>query len=408
MASVLDFAKKNLGLDRPENSQSTRKILEEREWNSLASQIKSFSLKVPTSIYNGARPYQGDTQLYQGTHQVDTTTLDSMDQLIKDADSVSCSLQNYSLRLDLTWIIILSLSNLNPLLKRLLSVISPIILVGPYLFIIFASLSDNAPTLKQIISSNLILDCSTRKNLKSLSQWDCQLEDGKYNQMDQYSVRTDQPCPDQSVSHLNLYSSQGLQVQPQTRTHNQSPKLKEHSNYHRQDSTQRESSEDHPPQLLSGSSERHTTGLDQRMQALNRDWERLSTKSSKNHREAISEIPKQSSTSGLSISKFLQFNPGSHSLDQVPIILNLDPRQTIHHHRPPVCDPFAKPGLVLFDKQTYNNANWVPLNKMCEPGFDYLTSLRNIAPIPINSSFQISDTAINHPTRPKAHPTLSQ
>ncbi|CAH7669579.1 expressed protein [Phakopsora pachyrhizi] len=59
-------------------------------------------------------------------------------------------------------------SNLNPLLKRLLSVISPIILVGPYLFIIFASLSDNAPTLKQIISSNLILDCSTRKNLKSL------------------------------------------------------------------------------------------------------------------------------------------------------------------------------------------------------------------------------------------------
>ncbi|CAH7668550.1 hypothetical protein PPACK8108_LOCUS3069 [Phakopsora pachyrhizi] len=45
---------------------------------------------------------------------------------------------------------------------------------------------------------------------------------------------------------------------------------------------------------------------------------------------------------------------------------------------------------------------------MCEPGFDYLSSLRNIAPIPINSSFQISDTAINHPTRPKAHPTLSQ
>ncbi|CAH7682690.1 divergent CRAL/TRIO domain-domain-containing protein [Phakopsora pachyrhizi] len=59
-------------------------------------------------------------------------------------------------------------SNLNPLLKRLLSVISPIILVGPYLFIIFASPSDNAPTLKQIVSSYLILDCSTRKNLKSL------------------------------------------------------------------------------------------------------------------------------------------------------------------------------------------------------------------------------------------------
>ncbi|CAH7672410.1 hypothetical protein BY996DRAFT_4600800 [Phakopsora pachyrhizi] len=75
---------------------------------------------------------------------------------------------------------------------------------------------------------------------------------------------------------------------------------------------------------------------------------------------------------------------------------------------PPVCDPFAEPGSVLFDEKTYNDANWVPLNKMCEPGFDYLSSLRNIAPIPINSSFQISDTAINHPTRPKAHPTQSQ
>ncbi|CAH7672671.1 divergent CRAL/TRIO domain-domain-containing protein [Phakopsora pachyrhizi] len=59
-------------------------------------------------------------------------------------------------------------SNLNPLLKRLLSVISPIILVGPYLFIIFASPSDNPLTLKQIVSRYLILDCSTRKNLKSL------------------------------------------------------------------------------------------------------------------------------------------------------------------------------------------------------------------------------------------------
>ncbi|CAH7666455.1 divergent CRAL/TRIO domain-domain-containing protein [Phakopsora pachyrhizi] len=59
-------------------------------------------------------------------------------------------------------------SNLNSLLKRLLSVISPITLVGPYSFIIFASPSDNAPTLKQIVSSYLILDCSTRKNLKSL------------------------------------------------------------------------------------------------------------------------------------------------------------------------------------------------------------------------------------------------
>ncbi|CAH7666096.1 hypothetical protein PPACK8108_LOCUS417, partial [Phakopsora pachyrhizi] len=59
-------------------------------------------------------------------------------------------------------------SNLNSLLKRLLSVISPITLVGPYLFIIFASPSDNAPTLKQIVSSYLILDHSTRKNLKSL------------------------------------------------------------------------------------------------------------------------------------------------------------------------------------------------------------------------------------------------
>ncbi|CAH7688604.1 Rho GTPase activation protein [Phakopsora pachyrhizi] len=59
-------------------------------------------------------------------------------------------------------------SNLNSLLKRSLSVISPITSVGPYSFIIFASPSDNAPTLKQIVSSYLILDRSTRKNLKSL------------------------------------------------------------------------------------------------------------------------------------------------------------------------------------------------------------------------------------------------
>ncbi|CAH7669183.1 high-temperature-induced dauer-formation protein-domain-containing protein [Phakopsora pachyrhizi] len=61
-----------LKLDSLIQSQSTRKILQEREWNglggddgsgpqnvsnissSLKSQIKSFSLKVPTSIYNGA------------------------------------------------------------------------------------------------------------------------------------------------------------------------------------------------------------------------------------------------------------------------------------------------------------------------------------------------------------------
>ncbi|KAI8443512.1 hypothetical protein BY996DRAFT_6585215, partial [Phakopsora pachyrhizi] len=91
---------------------------------------------------------------------------------------------------------------------------SPIILVGPYLFIIFASPSDNAPTLKTDISTSCTLP-SGQTNHAGLSQWDCQLEDGKYNQMDQYS---------------NLYSSRGLQVQPQTRTHNQSPKLKEHSN----------------------------------------------------------------------------------------------------------------------------------------------------------------------------------
>ncbi|CAH7687520.1 hypothetical protein PPACK8108_LOCUS22314, partial [Phakopsora pachyrhizi] len=59
-------------------------------------------------------------------------------------------------------------SNLNSLSKRLLSVISPITSVGPYLFIIFASPSDNAPTLKQVVSSYLIPDCSTWKNLKSL------------------------------------------------------------------------------------------------------------------------------------------------------------------------------------------------------------------------------------------------
>ncbi|CAH7673983.1 expressed protein [Phakopsora pachyrhizi] len=53
-------------------------------------------------------------------------------------------------------------------IKRLLSVISPITLAQPYLFIIFASPSDNAPTLKQIVSSYLILDRSTRKKLKSL------------------------------------------------------------------------------------------------------------------------------------------------------------------------------------------------------------------------------------------------
>ncbi|KAI8461406.1 hypothetical protein BY996DRAFT_8414610 [Phakopsora pachyrhizi] len=209
--SVFDFASKVPTLipiselckairDRPENvenllrvlilklysliqSQSTRKILEEREWNSLGgddgsgpqnvsnissslkSQIKSFSLKVPTLIYNGAveifgcafkpkrsqRPYQGDTQLYQGTHQVDTTTLDSMYQLISR--------------------IILCLSD-------------------PRLF--------NQEEPKESLRPTPFLLVKT--NHAGLSQWDCQLEDGKYNQMDQYSVRTDQPCPDQSLN----------------------------------------------------------------------------------------------------------------------------------------------------------------------------------------------------------------
>ncbi|KAI8452543.1 hypothetical protein BY996DRAFT_8513115 [Phakopsora pachyrhizi] len=162
-----------LKLDSLIQSQSTRKILEEREWNSLGvddgsgpqnvsnissslkSQIKSFSLKVSTSIYNGA-----------------VEIANSMDQLISR--------------------IILCLSD-------------------PRSF--------NQEEPKESLCPTPFLLVKT--NHAGLSQWDCQLEDGKYNQMDQYSVRTDQPCPDQS----------------------------------------RESSEDHPPQLLSGSSERHTTGV---------------------------------------------------------------------------------------------------------------------------------------------------
>ncbi|KAI8444018.1 hypothetical protein BY996DRAFT_6463716 [Phakopsora pachyrhizi] len=295
-----------LKLDSLIQSQTTWKTLEEMEWNSLGSddgsgpqnisnissslksQIKSFSLKVPTSIYNGAAG----------------SDLDHHPILVICASQFPGP-SSLPIR-----------SNLNSLLKRLLSVISPITLVGPYLFIIFASPSDNAPTLKQIFSSYLILDPSTRKNLKSFNV----LHPSFWSKLTMQVF----------LNGINLYSSGGLQVQPQTRTHNQSLKLKEHSNYHRQDSTQRESSEDHPPQLLSGLSERHTTGLDQRMQAPNRDWERLLTKSSTNHREVVQGVYSSSSSSSLSSSnnyhqpstflRFLNssFNLSSSEISQIP------------------------------------------------------------------------------------------
>ncbi|KAI8461111.1 hypothetical protein BY996DRAFT_6408902 [Phakopsora pachyrhizi] len=133
-----------LKLDSLIQSQSTRKILEEREWNSLGgddgsgpqnvsnissslkSQIKSFSLKVPTSIYNGAVEIAG----------------------LSDPRWFNQEEPKESLR------------------------------PTPFLLV--------------------------KTNHAGLSQWDRQLEDGKYNQMDQYSVRTDQPCPDQSVYKFNL------------------------------------------------------------------------------------------------------------------------------------------------------------------------------------------------------------
>ncbi|KAI8456423.1 hypothetical protein BY996DRAFT_8448090 [Phakopsora pachyrhizi] len=128
-----------LKLDSLIQSQSTRNILEEREWNSLGgddgsgpqnvsnissslkSQIKSFSLKVTTLIYNGAVEIAG----------------------LSDSRSFNQEEPKESLR------------------------------PTPFLLV--------------------------KANHAGLSQWDRQLEDGKYNQMDQYSVRTDQPCPDQSV-----------------------------------------------------------------------------------------------------------------------------------------------------------------------------------------------------------------
>lgn len=59
-------------------------------------------------------------------------------------------------------------TDFNMLVNRALSLFSPITSIEPYSLIIFASPSEFGPNVKQVISSYLRLDKSTRKNLKSL------------------------------------------------------------------------------------------------------------------------------------------------------------------------------------------------------------------------------------------------
>ncbi|KAI8456925.1 hypothetical protein BY996DRAFT_6412012 [Phakopsora pachyrhizi] len=454
MASVLDFAKKNLvfdfasevptlipiselckaNRDRPENvenllrvlilkldsliqSQSTRKILEEREWNSLGgddgsgpqnvsnissslkNQIKSFSLKVPTSIYNGAVEIAC----------VDTTTLDSMDQLIStiilslsDPRSFNQEETKESLRPTpflpskltiwkmankIRWInTLLELTNHVQINQSVIWFRKTVIYAAVKNYTSLALIRISIPP--KVYKFNLRLEPtikvpSSRRIQTTVFETDLDILIGTNGHQGLLVVLLDST----SCMRQTGLNSEGIFNRPPSST---------------------------TLRIFREAYDRgHPVNPTTRMQALNRDWERLSTKSSTNHREVVQGDYSSSSSSSSNNyhqpSTFLRFLNSSFSLSSSEI--SQIPKQSSTSGlsiRPPVCDPFAKPGLVLFDKKTYNNANWVPLNKMCEPGFDYLSSLRNIAPIPINSSFQISDTAINHPTRPKAHPTLSQ